>query len=161
MKTKYLLAATLIPYISLFSPAHAEETSSLDSYEEMDQLEVAETSDDYEFDFVTADADTDTSSMTNMGQSTTEPTMYDQSYPGMNRKNDVYSGKPFPKATMGHVEFTGEFLYLSTTVNDIYYSSVANPSTSLTAISELSFKSRLESTCIGQFIFIYIFIINI
>jgi len=137
MKTKYLLAATLIPYISLFSLAHAEETSDQDSYEEMDQLGVADTSDDYEFDFVTADADTDTSSMTTMTTTTpASPSMYDESYPGMNRKNDVFSGKPFPKASMGHIEVTGEFLYVSTTVNDIYYSSVANPSTSSTAISE-------------------------
>ena len=78
MKTKYLLAATLIPYISLFSLAHAEETSDQDSYEEMDQLGVADTSDDYEFDFVTADADTDTSSMTTMTTTTPDsPSKYD------------------------------------------------------------------------------------
>jgi len=50
----------------------------------------------------------------------------DQNYPGMNKSNSIYSAKPYPKKGLAHLDVTGEFLYLASSVNGLYYAATAS-----------------------------------
>jgi hypothetical protein len=122
MKKKIYLALSMLPVFVATLPTYsqaASQQSFVDEYE--DEFEEDFFDDEVDTNFTVAEHDMNMEQDAK-GTSSEEKQKIDNSYPGMNRQNSVYTGQPFPKDSY-HISVFGDFLYLSSTVTDLAWAS--------------------------------------